>query len=337
MKTRRPTEQEGRKALAVADEAVHLLRTAPFHVVAAYYIGSIPFMLGLLYFWSDMSRSAFAASRCVAASLGLAVLFIWMKCWQALYAGGLRASITGDRAPPWTPRRFLRLASAQTLVQPSGLLAIPAALLLVAPFCAVYSFYQNITALADGTTPEVRGVAGRAWRQARLWPTQGYILMWLLSPWILAIGMLTAFGSMWLALSAAPELHEVHGQFWFILALLIMFQLVLPLSPFGCAVAGGVAVIMALLPGLASVLLGTDTVFTLSGMYAVLNTTFLMTVYAVSYLCLDPLLKAAYVLRCFYGESRQTGEDLRVELRNQMSEARGQRSEVGSRRSEVGG
>src|SRR4029079_1349495 len=45
------------------------------------------------------------------------------------------------------------------------------------------------------------------------------------------------------------------------------------------------------------------------------NTTFFAVIVGVTYLCLDPLLKAIYVLRCFYGESLSTGEDLKVELR----------------------
>ena len=46
------------------EEATHLLRTAPAATLAVYYLGAVPFVLGLLYFWADMSRSPFApASR----------------------------------------------------------------------------------------------------------------------------------------------------------------------------------------------------------------------------------------------------------------------------------
>jgi hypothetical protein len=47
-----------------------------------------------------------------------------------------------------------------------------------------------------------------------------------------------------------------------------------------------------------------------------MNNTFFAVVCSLSYLCLDPLMKASYCLRCFYGESLQTGEDLKVELRS---------------------
>ncbi len=51
----------------------------------------------------------------------------------------------------------------------------------------------------------------------------------------------------------------------------------------------------------------------MSGLHA-LNTTFLMSAFALSYLCLDPLIKVTYALRCFYGEALTTGADLKTEL-----------------------
>jgi hypothetical protein len=60
---------------------------------------------------------------------------------------------------------------------------------------------------------------------------------------------------------------------------------------------------------------GMETHFTLS-LESSVNTTFLAAAMGVTYLCIDPLIKAVYAMRCFYGESRTTGEDLRVMLRS---------------------
>src|SRR5437773_11130342 len=63
-------------------------------------------------------------------------------------------------------------------------------------------------------------------------------------------------------------------------------------------------------------LLGIKTAFTRSPLaWDLLNTTFVATIGALTYLCLDPLVKTVYLLRCFYGESLHTGEDLRAELK----------------------
>ena len=89
------------------------------------------------------------------------------------------------------------------------------------------------------------------------------------------------------------------------LALLLLFAL------FAFA---NLALLVLIAPHLFKALTGVETVFTRSGIN-VLNTTFLAAVAALTYLSCDPLVKAIYVLRCFYGESLRSGEDLRVELR----------------------
>lgn len=312
---RRPGLLAGKGGLETAEEAFHLLRQAPPRIWAAYAIGTIPFVLNLLYFWADMSRSAYAAGHAVGAALGLALTFVWMKSWQSVFAVELRAHAAGAPPPSWPWRRLARLVLVQAAFQPPGLVAIPAALCLAVPFPAVHAFFQNVTVLGDGATAGLRDSAGKALRQASLWPRQNLILIWLVSPWLLGAGLLVAFGSVWLALSVTPELYAVSGRGWFMLGAVIVFNLVMPLAPLGCVVAGNVAILLVALPQLWQALTGEQTVLALSGFYAFINTTFLTTVFALTYLVLDPLTKAAYVLRCFHGESVTTGEDLRVELR----------------------
>ena len=72
--------------------------------------------------------------------------------------------------------------------------------------------------------------------------------------------------------------------------------------------------IVLIAPHVLKVLTGTENVFTRSGIH-VFNSTILAVVGSATYLCCDPLVKAVYVLRCFYGESLQSGKDLQVELR----------------------
>lgn len=90
--------------------------------------------------------------------------------------------------------------------------------------------------------------------------------------------------------------------------------LILVLSAFGVFVFVNVVMALLIVPELLRMLLGIQTTFTLSGVYAVVNTTFLATASGVTYLCMNPLIIAVYTVRCFYGESVQTGADLRVEL-----------------------
>jgi len=82
---------------------------------------------------------------------------------------------------------------------------------------------------------------------------------------------------------------------------------------FGLVVLFNVSIAIFILPYVLKKFAGVDTIFTLSGLHA-LNTTFLVSSIAIAYLCLDPLIKIAYALRCFYGEALTTGADLKTEL-----------------------
>ena len=69
-----------------------------------------------------------------------------------------------------------------------------------------------------------------------------------------------------------------------------------------------------LLPKLLSMFLGIETMFSRTS-WGMFNTTLLMSTLGLSYLGMNPLAKAVYALRCFYGESLRSGADLKVELK----------------------
>jgi hypothetical protein len=223
-------------------------------------------VLALLYFWADMSRSPFAARELPGTALGLALLFLWMKFWQTIFVANLRARISAEPPIRWTPGRCWRVFIIQTAIQPSSVVLLPLALLPAAlPFGWVYAFYQNVTALTDGETGEVRQVFKRAWKQSLLWPMQNH----------------------------------------FILAILLGFAAFIFLNLMS---------VCYLLPQLLKMLLGIDSVYTQSPA-SMFNTTFFAALVGLTYLCVDPIIKTVYLLRCFYGESLQSGEDLKAELK----------------------
>ncbi len=301
---------DGKGALVLLGEAFHLLRHAPLSLLVAYYMGTVPFVLAALFFWTDMSYSASARERCAPAALLLAVLFIWMKCWQTVFASGMRTRLSGLRPDPWTPSRVLRTAAAQLAVQAHALWLLPLSLLVPFTFPAVCGFFQTVTVYGDGTHDTVKGVLGRAAREARRWPGQSWGITWLVSPWLLGAAMLLVFGAMHSIMSNFPETHELQGPIWFGVSLLFLCCTLLPLCPFGAAVAGNIALVLALVPFFMRRWFGIETVFSASGTHGVFNTTFIMTVYVLTFLCLDPLVKTAYAIRAFYGESQATGNDL---------------------------
>ena len=70
----------------------------------------------------------------------------------------------------------------------------------------------------------------------------------------------------------------------------------------------------AMLPEIFKMFFGIESVFTRGG-EAMLNTTFFATIFGLTFLCVDPILKSIYVVRVFQGESLRTGEDLRAALK----------------------
>jgi hypothetical protein len=262
---KRARRQQGKGAIDLIEEATHLLRTAPAATLAAYYTGAIPFILGLLFFWADMSRSAFANQHLAESALGVGALFVWMKFWQAIFARRIRAHIAVEPPAQMNFRRVLNLMVAQTVLQPLGLFVIPLSMVPAIPFSWVYAFYQNVTALADGDDIGTSGLFKKSWRQATLWPRQNHLV------------------------------------------LLIMLA-------FGFYIFLNWATVCLTLPGLFKMLFGVESTFSKSP-YAMLNTTFFAGMFSLTYLCVDPILKTIYSLRCFYGEALQTGEDLKAELK----------------------
>lgn len=255
----------------LAEEASQALRAAPAGALAAYYAGTLPFVLGSLYFWADMSRNPFARQHIAEASLGLALLFLWMKFWQAVFARKMRAQVAAEAEPAWSAGRAWRVLLAQSAIQPWGLFVLPLALIAVLPFPTVYAFFQNATVLDDGEPRPLGALVKKASRLAILWPGQ------------MTIALLVA-----LAFAFFVELNWI--------------------------------TVCYMLPQLGRTLLGIESVFTRSGFH-LFNTTFLATTFGLTYLSVDPLAKTMGVLRCFYGESVKSGEDLKSRLKRFALEA----------------
>lgn len=167
----RKRRRVGTSSIDLVEEAVGLIRVAPPSAHLAYYLGAIPFWLGLLYFLSDMSQNAYAASHLAHASLTVALLYIWKKCWQAASAAQLHSVLSGRPDQPWNFRRILRLIGMQASIQPWGLILRALAAMVTLPFAWVSAYYQNAVILGNGLAHETP-LRTRAWRLARLWPGQ---------------------------------------------------------------------------------------------------------------------------------------------------------------------
>ncbi len=253
----------GKPALEILEEAVHLLRSLPMAVLCLYFIGALPYLLGSLYFWGDMSEGAFAQDHAGLESLLVVMLFVWMNCWQTAFAGELRARLSGNPSAPWTLQRIGRMVLVQGGIQPTCFLLLPLAALVTLPFGRVFGFYQSVNCDDGGSSFSEAITAAR--KQAARWPRQNWIVLSLLS---------------------------LSGLVCFLNFVLVIFNGAYLLRSF----------------------FGVETMVTRST-WSIVNSTFFAAVASLTYLAVDPLVKAVYALRCFYGDAQSSGEDLRARLR----------------------
>jgi hypothetical protein len=316
--SRQHDELFSRSHFIFMDEALSLLRAAGPTALFPYYLGTLPFMAALLFFWNDMSHSAFAANHVLRASLAMALLFGWMKGWQAVYGSILYDIRQGRRSPAISPMRFLKICCRQLTVQPWGIffffLCIP---LLLLPFPWVNAYFQNHTVM--GALLEGEELSQRSMELARRDKWQNYIIIWILSPWTLFQVLLFSFGLAAL-LSHYSSIFGLNAELlgdipWFLVGLLIIVIGIWPTCPLGLLLAVNLSLLLMALPFLLNTLFGIETTMLRSSYFWLANTTTLLVVSCGVYLLLDPLLKSAYVLRCFRGRSLENGSDLLADLR----------------------
>ncbi len=264
-KSKKPDHRPGKGSIEIIEEATHLLRLMPVQITALYFIGGLPFILGLLYFVADMSKNAFAYEHDAEAVFSMVLLFLWMKCWQAVFCNHVRAFIAHAPAPKWSFLEIVRLCVAQIAIQPLGFAILPVAFIITLPFGYAYAFFQNVSLYGDGKSSGLKPVYKKALSQTKFFPRQNHALLLILT----------------------------------LFSFFIFFN-VIP--------------VMFFAPRLLQTFTGIETEFTLIGWRILFNTTFLTAAVALTYIAIDPLVKTVYVLRCFYGESLSTGEDLKIDL-----------------------
>ncbi|MCB1061695.1 MAG: DUF4129 domain-containing protein [Verrucomicrobiae bacterium] len=133
-------------AVALTEEAFHLLRTTPLTTLWLYYLGAIPFVLGVFVFWADMSRSSYAERDAAIGAVGLAAVYLWMKFWQGRFCRQLWQQLhpSGNQAE-FSARRYARYFAAQAFLHA---FALPTRLLSLIFIGWTVAFFQNVSVLA---------------------------------------------------------------------------------------------------------------------------------------------------------------------------------------------
>ncbi len=256
-------------AIALMEDAVHMLRRAPLESWVCWWAGSVPFALGALRFSNDVLNPRMPDITCAAEAFGLALLLVWMNCWRAVFAARLRAQLAGERTQPWTAGRIANLVGGQAFLGAIRLIAVPLAMAIVFPFALAVDFFRTASVLNARCELAPRELFRKARHLAGLDQRQG----------------------------------------WSVLAFLTLLYVLVLIN---------LGIVIGLLPQLVRMLTGYESSFSRSGRYFVESPLFFLLVLAASWIVFDPVVQAVYCVRCFQGESVETGENLRVALRRLM-------------------
>ena len=172
-----PAGYAGISSISLLEKTFYLFRSCAPQTLLTYYLGAIPFILGLLYFQADMSRNPFASNHCASASLALALLFIWMKYWQAVFMLKIEDRLLHRPAVKLTLSGICRLVFIQMVVQPTGLFLVPLSATVLFPFAWVYAFYQNALACPLDQPFKLRAFLKNSWQKAAFQPVQNNFLI----------------------------------------------------------------------------------------------------------------------------------------------------------------
>ncbi len=265
---RRTSQRINTGAVQLLEEAFHVLRKIPVVFFIPYYLGTMPFLLGLLYFWNDMAKNAFARDYCLTASLGLALLYAWMKTWQSVFSIKIYDYVNRNKTRVWSLSSVSQMAMTQTVLHASSIIILPIALLVTLPFAWTFAMYQMVL-VHDFSTKTSGGIP-------------------ITKP--------------------LKDDFSAAQQYTLLNHLLLLILLI-----FGIFVFLNIGITVYMLPFLAKSLFGVESVFTMGG-FNVLNTTFLLSVFCLTHLAIDPLIKTAYAILKFYYQSRRTGDDLMADL-----------------------
>ncbi|MEM7602237.1 MAG: hypothetical protein AAF357_12580, partial [Verrucomicrobiota bacterium] len=253
-----------RSAIQILEEAFHLLRSLDLRCYFVLFSGSVPFVLGLLYFAADMGRSSLAAESVLRASVVMTALYMWLRYAQACFCRGLWRTVQPECELVERPGEKFRQMAALFVIQAFQIPLLMIGLILLLPLGWIIAFLQNATVLAFTRSSAERSLSSLVADSLKF---------------------------------AHRDWAQNHG-----ILLVVSF-----VTFFTWVNIVGTCLIVA---SFMKSFFGIESVFTISPLAAILNSSFALGTVLFTYLVISPILKAVYTLRCFYAQSRTTGEDL---------------------------
>jgi hypothetical protein len=288
--------------LQLVDTSINLARSQLLPYMWLYYIGATPFFLYFLYFFHNMSVNPHAHESLFISSGILAVLLIWMKVWQSIFCFRSLEELTQTNGK-LTFKKIIHCTGWQMLIGLTEFFVIPIAIILTIPFGWCYSFLQlaSISSLTNSDN-----IIKHSLEHSRVWQKQNHIMLWILCPVILftMIALMSAFPIV-IKLIAPGTFYSDAG--FIVIILMSIFTLLF--NPLGGFLLINFIIILTLLPKILHFLFGIETTLSMSNAL-ILHPGFLLSAGVLCFLCMDPLVKIAYVVRIYNYKAVGSGHDI---------------------------
>ncbi len=173
-----------RHALDLVEEALTLLRRMPLASLASGFVGSLPFTFVLLLYLLNLVHNPRASEELAGYSASLALLYIWLRIWQSVFAAEIWQARSGNSVFGWTWKEWRAIARRHAVLSPISLVWLLLSAVLIFPFAWIYALHHNLSlivlpAFCNGESSKSRKALRVAWRQARLWPGSNQLVILL--------------------------------------------------------------------------------------------------------------------------------------------------------------
>ena len=114
---------EGISATKCVEKSIYILKKNFWSVIPVYNLGTVPFLIGIIYFINDMHLRSDAVQLLPMHSFILALLFLWKNIFQTLFCRKIMHILTSSNTEDeFSLKDFFRIILHQGILQPPLLL-----------------------------------------------------------------------------------------------------------------------------------------------------------------------------------------------------------------------
>ncbi|MBN1865332.1 MAG: hypothetical protein JW808_10560 [Victivallales bacterium] len=163
-------------AIECTEESLHLLRVKLGVLMPVYLLGTLPFVLGLIYFLNDMRQSSDALRMLPPYAVLMALLMLWKNTFQALFCRKVMECLTHSARTRASFDEISEIALKQGIVQPAALVLLPVSALLVCLLPWTLSFFNSFTVVVASERGSIKDNIVSASRNTVRYPVETYLL-----------------------------------------------------------------------------------------------------------------------------------------------------------------